>query len=616
MNIYTIDLETFYDKDYSLSRMTTEAYVNDPRFELIGLSVKKNDEDTVWYSGGNMEGFLAQYDFSGSMIVCHNTMFDAAILKWKYYINPEVWADTMSMARFVHGLHESASLAALAEKYGVGVKGTEVVNALGKRREDFTSEELKRYGQYCINDTELTYKIFTHMIGAGFPKKELKLIDLTLRMFVDPVLEIDQGILMRRLNEVQESKREALASLIEDLGVETVDDVRTLLASNVKFADLLVKYGTEVPMKESPTKPGKMIPALGKKDAGFIALQEDEDDFIQLLCAVRLGTKSTMEEGRIESFVEIARRNNHRLPIPLNIYGAHTSRWSGKDKINLQNLPSRDPKKKALKNSIVAPDGYVIIDCDSSQIEARILAWLAGQEDVIEAFANKQDVYRLMGSKIYNKPPEDITKEERFLSKTVVLGCGFGTGWKKLQAELNASGVKMSDDECKNVIGVYRDSNYKIRAMWKEAKQALVSMVRGQPYSFGVRDCLGFHSDGVVLPNGYKIRYPELEVEMAGEEPTFTYKSRKGRERVWFGTVIENTVQGLARCVVAEQMLLISKVYRPVLTVHDAVAVVVPEHERAGAIEFVENCMSYVPKWAAGCPIACESGAGYSYGDC
>jgi DNA polymerase len=389
-----------------------------------------------------------------------------------------------------------------------------------------------------------------------------------------------------------------------------------LLASNVKFADLLVKYGAEVPLKESPTKPGKMIPALGKKDAGFIALQESEDDFIQLLCAVRLGTKSTMEEGRIESFVEIAQRNNHKLPIPLNIYGAHTSRWSGKDKINLQNLPSRDPKKKALKNSIVAPDGYVIIDCDSSQIEARILAWLAGQEDVIEAFANKQDVYRLMGSKIYNKPPEDITKEERFLSKTVVLGCGFGTGWKKLQAELNASGVKMSDDECKNVIGVYRDSNYKIRAMWKEAKKALVSMVRDQPYSFGVRDCLGFHEDGVVLPNGYKIRYPELEVEMAGEEPAFTYKSRKGRERVWFGTVIENTVQGLARCVVAEQMLLISKVYRPVLTVHDAAAVVVPEHQRAEAIKFVEDCMSYVPKWAAGCPIACESGAGYSYGDC
>jgi hypothetical protein len=141
-------------------------------------------------------------------------------------------------------------------------------------------------------------------------------------------------------------------------------------------------------------------------------------------------------------------------------------------------------------------------------------------------------------------------------------------------------------------------------------------MVRDQPYSFGVRDCLGFHSDGVVLPNGYKIRYPELEVTMKGEEPSFTYKSRKGREYIWFGTVIENTVQGLARCVVAEQMLLISKRYRPVLTVHDAAAVVVPEHERAEAIKFVEDCMSFVPKWAAGCPIACESGAGYSYGDC
>jgi DNA polymerase len=616
MDIYTIDLETYYAKDFSLTKQTTEEYVNDPRFEVIGLAIKKNEGITQWYSGDDVAWFLNKFDFSEAMIVCHNTMFDAAILAWRYGVNPKVWADTMSMARFVHGVHESASLASLSQKYGVGTKGTEVVNAFGKRRQDFGKDDLARYAEYCINDVDLTYEIFTQMIGGGFPKKELKIIDLTLRMYINPVLEIDQGILALRLKDIREEKQKALASIKQRLQVVDEEDVRKTLASNKQFASLLTSYNIEVPMKPSPANPDNKIPALGKKDAGFIDLQKNEDEFIQLLCAVRLGTKSTMEEGRVENFMNIASRNTGKLPIPLNYCGAHTSRWSGKDKINLQNLPSRDPKKKALKNSIVAPSGHLIIDCDSSQIEARVLAWLADQSDVIEAFANKQDVYRLMGAAIYKKDPEDITKEERFLSKTVVLGCGFGTGWKKLQAELKAAGVEKDDATCKSIINIYRDKNFKIVQMWDEAGSALMSMVRKESYRIGKRDCLGFDSDGIRLPSGYKIYYPGLDVKMEGEKKRFFYESRKGKENLWYGTLIENVVQGMARCIVAEQMLLISKRYRPVLTVHDAVAIVAPEEEKDEAVAFVESCMSHVPKWAAGCPIACESGVGYSYGDC
>jgi DNA polymerase len=616
MDIYTIDLETYYAKDFSLTKLTTEEYVNDPRFEVIGLAIKKNQGTTQWYSGDEVEWFLNKFDFSDSMIVCHNTMFDAAILAWRYKVNPKVWADTMSMARFVHGVHGSVSLATLSNKYGVGVKGTEVNNALGKRRQDFCKDDLARYAEYCINDVDLTYEIFTQMIGGGFPKKELKIIDLTLRMFIDPVLEIDQGLLALRLKEIRVEKQRALASIKERLRAHDEEEVRKTLASNKQFASLLTSYNIKVPMKPSPVNPENNIPALGKKDAGFIDLQKNEDEFIQLLCSVRLGTKSTMEEGRVENFMEIASRNNGKLPIPLNYCGAHTSRWSGKDRINLQNLPSRDPKKKALKNSIVAPPGHLIIDCDSSQIEARVLAWLAEQNDVIEAFANKQDVYRLMGAAIYKKEPEEITKDERFLSKTVVLGCGFGTGWKKLQAELKSAGVEKDDATCKSIISIYRDKNFKIVEMWDEANAALMSMIRKTPYRVGKQDCLGFEFDGIRLPSGYKIYYPGLDVEAEQEKLRFFYQSRKGKEGLWYGTLIENMVQGLARCIVSEQMLLISKRYRPVLTVHDAVAIVVPENEKDEAVAFVESCMSHAPKWAAGCPIACESGVGYSYGDC
>lgn len=620
MDIYTIDLETYYAKDFSLTKLTTEQYVNDPRFEVIGLALKKNTDATQWYSGDDVAGFLDGFDFSGSMIVCHNTMFDGSILGWRYGVNPKLWADTMSMARFAHGVHESASLAALAKKYEVGVKGTEVINALGKRRQDFAPDDLARYAEYCVNDVDLTYELFRELVPQ-VPKAELRLIDMTLRMFINPVLEIDRGVLHRRFKEVVDEKKAMLDSLKGDLNVGTTEEVREILASNPKFKELLESRGVEVPMKQSPTNPDKMIPALGKKDEGFIALQESEDDFVQLLCGIRLNTKSTMEQGRIENFMQIGVRNNDKLPIPLNYCGAHTGRWSGKEKINLQNLPSRDPKKKALKNSITAPPGHVVINCDSSQIEARVVAWMAGQDDLLGAFRNKQDVYRLMGSRIYNKKPEDITKEERFLAKTVVLGCGFGTGWKKLQSELNASGVKLSDDECKKIIHIYRESNYKIVELWEEANVALREMLFGRPSPVGERFdfCQEFmipHFDGsgIILPNGYKIRYPELHVREIEGKPKFFYKSRKGTEGIWFGTLVENAVQGLARCIVAEQMLLISKRYRPVLTVHDAAVIVAPEEEKDEAVAFIEKCMSFVPDWADGLPVACESGVDFSYG--
>ena len=235
---------------------------------------------------------------------------------------------------------------------------------------------------------------------------------------------------------------------------------------------------------------------------------------------------------------------------------------------------------------------------------------------MVEAFANKQDVYRLMGAAIYNKKPEDITGPERFLSKTVVLGCGYGTGWKKLQFELNASGVKLPEDECKQTINVYRRKNNRIVELWYEVDSAIKRMVAGREYSFGTRDCFVYDTDGFYLPNGYKIRYPGLHFQRKGEEIQYFYKGRKGLTPIWYGTVVENAVQGLARCVISDQMLLISKRYRPVLTVHDAIAVVVPEEEKDEAVAFVEETMRHVPRWAEGCPISCESGVGYSYGEC
>ena len=623
MSLITLDFETYYtDKDLGFRTQTTEEYIRDPRFEVIGVSVQVNDGSPVWFSGERetTRKWLAQFNWKESLVLAHNTLFDGAILAWHFGIKPMALADTLCMARALHGVEVGGSLAKLATRYNVGVKGDEVVKAINKQRTDFTAEELDLYGEYCRNDVDLTYKLFLLMLPS-FPQEELKLIDMTLKMFTQPILYVEQSTLKERLTELQEEKSNLLQGLMEQLKCATEEEVREKLSSNKKFAEVITGFGIEVPYKTSVTT-GKQIPALAKKDEGFIALTENDDPFIQQLCAVRLGTKSTLEEKRIERFMDIGKRNRGALPIPLKYYGAHTGRWSGTDKVNFQNLPSRDPKKKALKKAIVPPDGYMVINSDSSQIEARVLAWLAGQEDVVKQFANGEDVYSIFASNVYGKTITKADPTERFVGKTCILGLGYGTGALKLQHTLATSqpvSVKLDEEECKRIVGVYRDNNSSIIALWREADRMLENMIDGKikkPIQFGEHGCVYYDKDGIILPNGFRIRYPNLRRVTKDDKTQIVYDSRKGEVSIWGGAVVENVVQALARIVVGTQMCEINDKYRVALTVHDAAVVVAEEDEVDEAIKFVTTVMSTAPDWAQGLPVACEAKVGATYGDC
>jgi len=609
VDIITIDMETYYDKDYSLSKITTEEYVRDPRFQVIGVGVKVNDDKTEWFSGthGKIKEFLAQYDWANSAVLVHNMMFDGSILSWRFGIRPKALFDTLCMARAIHGVEKSASLKALAENYAVGEKGTEVLDAKGKRRGDFTPEELSAYGRYCINDVDLTYDIFNIMMSRGFPKSELKLIDLTLRMFTEPTIGLDRERLEKHLVKTQTMKED----LLKSAGVEDKAD----LMSNPKFAALLGKFGVPCPRKIGPTT-GNMTHALAKSDQGMKDLLENDDPQVQALAAARLGVKSTLEETRTQRFIDIAGRG--LLPVPVRYYAAHTGRWGGDDKINLQNLPSRGPNAKALKKCIVAPEGHSIVEADSSQIEARMLAWLAGQDDVVQTFASKGDVYKKMASAIYNVDEADVTKDQRFVGKTTVLGAGYGMGGEKFQLALKNSGVDITKNEAAKIIGIYRETNNMISNMWKQAGTMLRYMVRGDAMPFGKDGVLGVdtYAPGIKLPNGLLIRYDgllESENEKGGTE--YSYKTRMGPTRIYGGKVVENVTQALARLIIGEQMLQISKKYKVVLTVHDSIVCCVPDQEAEACKAYVEQCMRWVPAWAEGLPVDCEAGIGKNYGE-
>ena len=626
MNLITVDFETYYnDKGLGFRTQTTEEYVRDKAFEVIGVAVQVGAGEPAWFSGNHdqIRVWLKQFDWKNSLVLAHNTLFDGAILAWHYKIKPMGWLDTLSMARALHGVDAGGSLAKLAVRYNIGQKGTEVSAAINKNRLDFTPDDLAQYGEYCKNDVRLTYDLF-QIMSKDFPMDELRLIDMTLQMFTHPVLEIDQGVLYERLDALAQEKSELLSSLMERLKATSEEEVREKLSSNNKFADVLRSFDIEVPMKFSE-KQKKDVPALAKKDEGFIALTEHDDPFIQQLCAVRLGTKSTLEVKRIERFRDIAKRNHGLIPIPLKYYGAHTGRWSGVDKVNFQNLPSRDPKKKALKKAIVAPEGYVVINCDSSQIEARMVAWLAGQDDVVKQFADGEDVYSLFASSVYDRTITKADIEQRFVGKTCILGLGYGTGAAKLQHTLATSqpiSVKIDLEESKRIVGVYRDKNDKIIELWAEGDRMLEDMLNGNfkngPKSFGKHDCVFYDKEGIILPNGLRIRYPNLRKEWDEEDQKskIMYDSRKGAISIWGGTVVENVVQALARIVVGEQMLKINEHYRVVLTVHDAAVVVVPMDEEDSAKELITGLMGVAPEWAQGLPVASEAKSGASYGDC
>ena len=599
MNIITLDFETYYSREFSLTKVTTEEYVRSDMFEVIGVAVKENDNDAVWFSGthGQVSDFLHQYDWDNSFALAHNAMFDSAILTWGFGIKPMAWLDTLSMARATDGLEAGNSLAKLVERYNLGAKGTEVLDALGKRRSDFSPNELNAYGKYCINDVELTYKLF-FILADRFSKSELQLISLTTKMFSEPVLQLNTPLLEQHLMQVRTRKEKLLDACVSD---------KDTLMSNPKLAELLISLGVEPPTKISPAN-GKETYAFAKNDEGFKALMEYPDERVQAIVAARLGTKSTLEETRTERFIQISLRG--RMPVPLRYYAAHTGRWGGDDKLNLQNLP----RKSLLKDSIVAPKGHILIDADSSQIEARTVAWLSGQTDLIEAFERKEDVYKIMATAIYNKKESEIDSGERFVGKTTILGAGYGMGSKKFALQLKTFGVEIEDEEAARIISVYRATYPRIPQLWKEANSALDALSQKKTAPVGCQpQALSLTESGFLLPSGLYLNYRGLQKD---SDDQYSYASRRGRIKIYGGKIVENLCQALARCIIGEQMLRMARKYKVALTVHDAVMVVVKEEEQEEAVAYVEECMKWRPSWALTLPLACEIGVGKSDGEC
>lgn len=611
MKQIVVDVETFYSAEYSLRKMTFIEYILDPRFECIGWAVKEDGGQTVWMTPDEFRAYLKTLPPKVTML-SHNANFDMAVLAWRFNYVPHLMIDTLGMARAMLG-HKvrSLSLASLAAFLGIGAKGTTVHKVIGMGLEAIKAAGIyEEYAEYSKGDADLCWGLYLALVKMGFPPRELVLMDTVIRCAVLPRFQLDSNVLAEHLNAVQASKETLLAR---------INFTKEDLMSNDKFAAALVSLGVDPPTKISLTT-GKETYAFAKTDQDFIALEEHEDPAVQALVSARLGVKSTIEETRTQRFISIANltwpgNRAGLMPMPLRFSGAHTHRLSGDSGLNAQNLP----RGGALRRSLVAPSGCVVMSVDASQIEARVAGWFCGATALTSAFAAKEDVYSSFASDVFGMP---VNKKEhpiqRFVGKTGVLGLQYGLGWPTFQSTVaiqskNQIGeeVKLSDGDAAQVVGTYRRKYSEIPAMWNRLG-SLISRMTGTMY-----EELGpvvFHKQRIELPSGLSLHYHDLESKDG--DWWFTYGGKP--KKIYGGKMLENITQALARIITMDAAVRIRKTAGKLfaLQVHDELVFVVKEAEAEALMNYVIDEMRTPPGWGLDIPLDAEGAIGVNFGEC
>jgi hypothetical protein len=647
--VIALDFETAWDrKEYTLSKMTTEEYVRDPRFKAWGLCWKEVGEEgaAVWVRGKDIQAWADGINWNETAVLAHNAQFDVTILSWRFGVQPCFIFDTLSMARALRGIEVGNSLAQLAQDFELPPKG-QAVHSTDGMLESISFEVEQELADYCKHDTFLCEEIFNRLM-PGFPPKELRLIDITLKMYTRPLLELDRGMLQAAIVE----EREAREGLLQRLGVD-----EAALASNDKFAALLEQIGVPPPIKTSKTT-GLETYALAKNDALFQALLNSDNEDVMLLCQARLKVKSTSERTRAQRFLDIAHRG--RLPVPLSYFGAGTGRWTASkgSAINMQNLK----RGSFLRNAIMAPEGHLLVAGDLSQIEPRVLGVLSDNTALLDIFRSGSDAYAQFGAQMFGIPglTKDTHPVERQAAKSALIGAGYQLGWASFAAQLlvgflgakplrytkedaKVLGVTGEDvrrflewDEnlkkleaiphtcstlelaihclaAKAIIDKYRAASQPVVEFWNLCQELIeYSLYRGKEYK---HKCITFRKEQIVLPSGMAMRYPDLRQDKdEGGRSQWSYADGKKRIKLYAGKITNNIVQGTARCVMTDGMLRVAKKYPLVGTVHDELIAVIPEGDEDYAKTWVLAQMTMEPPYLPGIPLDAGVGVHKRYG--
>ena len=591
--LVTLDFESYYDPKVSLTKMSVMEYIKHPMFKVWGVGIKVNDEPTEWYGEDETEAALDDINWEEAFLVCHNTPFDGYLLTQLYGHKPLYYIDTAAMARG-RWPGQSARLKDVAERCFPNDesmrKGEELINAKGIY--DLPPDIEESLAGYCIQDVDLTYAIY-NKLWTEFPEVELEVIDLTTRMFCEPKIVVNVDKTQCFLDQA----RLASTTAIEQSGLD-----RSTLASNQKFAAWAEEQGLKVPTKTSPTT-GKTIPAFGKNDAAFRQWTQQNPEFSHVF-AGREAVKSRLNETRAKRFIDSTNAEGC-IPAPLRYYAAHTGRFGGTEKINLQNLPRNSELRRVLE----APEGKLMYVADLSNIESRMLAWLAGQDNLLEMYFYGADVYSSFASDLYNRPITKADEIERFVGKTAILGLGYGMGAQKFMATLKSANIDLPFEECNEAVNAYRSKYPAIPALWEQSERILrqtLSMKDGEKFAYQYK-CLIAAPSAIMMPNGMGLRYHDLQLISNGK---LSYKSGKKTEFTYGGKIAENIIQALARIVICEQMLAIQQLpeFEVVLTVHDEIIAISDDTNPQERMDTMLSVMRTAPTWASDLPLDAEGG--------
>lgn len=663
--LVSLDFETYYDAHYTLKKLSTSEYVRDSRFEPLMMGIKIGRGKTRVIPGPKIRQTLQSINWKTHSLLCHNTQFDGFILSHHYNVVPSRYYDTLSMARGLHSNEIGAGLDEVSIFYGGEGKidgGVEGMKGLSFKELSANKALWAKSTAYCQNDVDEMLRIFKEMV-TEYPASEMELIHMTVRMFCAPVLRVDiprvqaeyerevterEALLLNVVDTAKHDNKETLKTKAERAlqGKERAMLIaKRVLGSNEKFTQLLLDVGLRpdlVPRKVSPAyikkspaekaetpEEDKWTPAFSKDDLDFITLPDrvwdlypdlDPEDprhvikataistRLEQLVNARLATKSTTNITRAERFLE-AGRDGMLLPAGYAYYRAHTGRWSGNNKMNMQNLT----RGGELRLSIMAAPGHNLAVTDSGQIEARVNGWLWGQEDLLTGFRDKRDIYSEFATDVYGRLITKEDKNDRHVGKVCVLGLGFQMGAPKLQmtlakGALGGPKIVLSLSECQRIVNLYRRKNYRIAQGWEICADWIEHMASpGMPPLH--YKCLEIGFEYIRLPNGMCLKYPDLR-KARGDRgwDEWSYQSGDMRKKIYGGLLCENLVQALARIVVAEQMLMIDRKYPIVMTTHDEAVAHPKEVHAEKCYSYMLKCMTTPLWWCPDLPLAAEGG--------
>ena len=632
----TLDFETYYDNNYTLRKLSTSEYIRDSWFAVISVAIKIGDGDTkVYFGTRDVAKALDAVDWADTNLLAHHAHFDGLILTHHFGHAPRYWLDTLSMARALHPRTESKSLEEVARHYNV-INKLAMPDFRGKHAHDLTDEEVGAIRLYNARDVDVTAEVYERM-RPRMPANEMDLIDVTVAMFTEPFMELDIPLARRELkreikeretrieasNALEVARSHGIAVKPKKRGVK-VDNER-VLASNKIFSQVLEATGITVPTKISKYN-GKETYALSKQDEEFTDLMGLANPVVVRLVDGRLAAKSTIGETRAARLLTSG-MDGKRLPVYLNYCGAHTTRWSGGDKLNYQNLKKRGDIRKAIK----APKGFQLVVIDSATIEVRVLAWLAREEWLLEAFRKGDDPYCLFGADVYGRTITKADKLERFVSKCCVLGLGYQMWAPKLQTTILAQSinqgmepVRLDLDVCIDLASKYRDKAVRTKALWKLMNKEVIDYLVNDVCK-GEMEIRGIvvRKGEIQLPGHLSLLYPgahrsypkAVKLDIApNADPDDTiredakYDTPMGESKLYGGLLTENVVQYLARIIVAEQMRIISKRHRVVMFTHDEVVFLAKTRDAPAALAWGLEIMKTSPSWAPDLPVSAEGG--------